>query len=144
MYFIATFALIYSIDRMRGLSRTSVVLGYLGSNAALAAMLWWVPVLRRVVFGLIILAVLVVEALGRRRSGERESARMLWMAVGVLLVAFAIWVMDYERVICAPQSLLQGHAAWHVLGAVSAWCIYRYYQQSRIIPPACISANTVA
>ncbi len=141
MYFIATFALIYSIDRVRGLSAATVVSAYLGSNLMLAAMLWWVPVIRRVAFGLLIGGVILVELIGSQRSraatvggdvGKMQSARLLWSAVAVLGVAFIVWVLDYERILCSPQSLIQGHAVWHILGAVSAWLLYRYYREAGV------------
>ncbi len=141
MYFIATFALIYSIDRVRGLTGTTVVAAYLGSNLLLAAMLWWVPVLRRAIFGLLIGGVIIVELAGNRgidgasnreHRGPAHSARLLWIAVGILAVAFIIWTLDYERIVCSPQSLIQGHAIWHILGAVSSWMLYRYYREAAI------------
>ena len=29
--------------------------------------------------------------------------------------------------LCRSDSLAQGHAVWHVLDAVAAWCLYRFY-----------------
>ncbi len=132
MYFIATFALVYSIDRVRGLSGPTIMAAYLGSNLLLAALLWWVPVARRLIFGLLIGGVILLETLGRKPSGSGGNARLLWIAIGILGVAFVIWMLDYERVMCSPHSLIQGHAVWHVLGAASAWMLYRYYRESVI------------
>lgn len=49
-------------------------------------------------------------------------------------VAFVIWILDFTRFVCAPESWVQGHAAWHILGAVAAWYLFRYYSISREVP----------
>ena len=43
-----------------------------------------------------------------------------------MLVAFTIWLLSNAGW-CDPDSLLQGHAAWHLLCAVAAYWLYRLY-----------------
>jgi dihydroceramidase len=131
MYLIATFALLYSIDRLLGLGGKVLVGTYIAMNSVLAMVLYWAPGLRRVVFGVLIVAVLYVEALIRRRAGRGAVRRNLWIAVAILTAAFVIWILDYTRVACRPESWIQGHAVWHVLGAVAAWYLYLYYRDQR-------------
>ena len=38
--------------------------------------------------------------------------------------------------LCDPHSLLQGHAAWHLLCAVSAYCLYRYWASGETLEVA--------
>ena len=127
MYLIATFALLYSIGQLRTLSAALFVSAYLAANTVLAALLYWVPVYRRPIFGVLILAVLFVELLIRRWHGPRSGARYLWIAAAIMGVAFVIWILDYRRTVCRPESWMQGHAVWHVLGAIAAWYLFRYY-----------------
>lgn len=48
--------------------------------------------------------------------------------IGAFLVAFFIWNMSLtDAVWCDPNSLIQGHAIWHLLNAVSVYCMFRYY-----------------
>ena len=28
---------------------------------------------------------------------------------------------------------MQGHALWHVLGALAGWCLYRYYESEAVV-----------
>jgi hypothetical protein len=141
MYLIATFALLYSIDRLRGLSRAAIVSGYIATNAVLAMLLYWVPVFRRVAFALLIVAVLIVETLIRRK-GDGSGTRPLWIAAAIMGLAFLIWVLDFTRMLCRPESWIQGHAVWHVLGAVAAWYLFRYYDEAR--NPASRTPNSAA
>jgi hypothetical protein len=131
MYLIATFALLYSVGQLRAVSGALFVAVFIASNAVLAMLLYWVPVYRRPVFGLLIVAVLFVEILTRRRSGPRSATRHLSVAAGIMGVAFVIWILDFTRTLCRPESWLQGHAVWHVLGAVAAWYLFRYYHESK-------------
>ena len=130
MYLIATFALLFSINKLRPLSGAWLVGSYLATNAVLAILLYWVPVVRRVVFAALILAVFFVETLIRRTSGHGSATRQLWIAVAIMGLAFIVWILDFTRVLCWPESWMQGHAVWHVLGAVAAWHLFRYYDES--------------
>lgn len=62
----------------------------------------------------------------RRRPGEMDG-RYLAAAVLVLTAGFAAWTLDITRLVCAPASVLQGHALWHVAGAAAALLLFRYY-----------------
>ncbi len=132
MYLIGTFALLYGIGRLGGLSGGTLAASYVGLNSGLALLLYWIPVVRRIAFGLIIVGVLVVEAAIRRTDLATGDSKYLKRAVGVMTVAFAIWIFDYTRTICDPTSPIQGHAIWHILGAVASWYLFRYYASQRV------------
>ena len=34
--------------------------------------------------------------------------------------------------LCRPESLAQGHALWHVLDALAAWFLYRFFASERV------------
>lgn len=127
MYLIATFALLYSIGQLRSLSGALFVSAYVVANAVLAMLLYWVPAYRRLIFGLLIVAVLFVELFIRRRHGPRSGGTHLLVAAAIMALAFVIWILDFTQAVCAPESWVQGHAMWHILGAVAAWYLFRYY-----------------
>ena len=131
MYLIATFALLYSISQLRALSGGLFVAAYIAANAVLAMLLYWVPVYRRPIFGLLVVAVLFVEILIRRRNGARAASRHLAIAAAIMGLAFVIWILDFTRTLCRPESWMQGHAVWHLLGAVASWYLFRYYDGSK-------------
>jgi hypothetical protein len=51
--------------------------------------------------------------------------------IGLLVIAYGLWVLDDRGVLCRPDSLLQGHAAWHTLTAVSALMLVLHYGTTR-------------
>ena len=57
------------------------------------------------------------------------------VALVAMLVAFTIWLLSNAGW-CDPDSLLQGHAAWHLLCAVSAYWLYRLYASERQALPS--------
>lgn len=86
--------------------------------------------LGNVVFGALLVLALTLEARLRSRAGAAAvgDVRWVWAAVASIGVAFVIWNLSKDgTALCHPHSLLQGHAAWHLLCAVSAYCLYRYW-----------------
>lgn len=130
MYLLATVALLYSIDRVHPLSAPTLGTSYLATNALLAMLLYWMPVVRRVVFASLIVALLIVEILIRRKRGSSSDIRHLKIAAAIMALAFVIWILDFTRILCRPESWIQGHAVWHVLGAVAAWYLLLYFEES--------------
>ena len=67
-----------------------------------------------------------------RNSPVTREVRWLGLAGGVFLVALVIWRFSHTGgVFCFPESVVQGHAVWHLLCAVSTAAIYIYYQSER-------------
>ena len=68
-------------------------------------------------------------------GGATRGARLGWgiASAGALALAFAIWNLAKDGTsFCHPHSLLQGHAAWHLLCAVAAYALYRLYASERV------------
>ena len=64
----------------------------------------------------------------RTRNAVALDLRWLVAAVGALALAFAVWnTAKTDRFGCFPDSLYQGHGVWHLLCAVSAYCLFRLY-----------------
>ena len=67
-----------------------------------------------------VLAVVTLVVIARR-VGSRPSSRQL---AAFALFAAGVATATLSRTggpLCAPDSLLQGHAAWHLLGAAGLW-----------------------
>ena len=129
MYLVATFILLHRLGPRLNLSPVRGALGFTLVNGVLMVGQVTTPALRRPVFALLLTLALIVEWRAAR-AGRR------WLGAGVLvmLVAFLFWVLDQQRLLCAPGSLLQGHAVWHLLGAVAAACLYRSYEDDAGAP----------
>jgi hypothetical protein len=123
MYLVATFILFHRLGPCLGLPPIGSALGFVAANALLMALQVTTPGARRIAFG-----GLLLTALGVEFEAAKAGRRFLAAGSGLMGAAFVIWILDRWRVFCAPESLLQGHAVWHVLGAAAAACLYRSYE----------------
>lgn len=128
MYLIATFALIYAYARLRPIRRELFLIGYLAMNAMLGYTLIVRPDLRREIFAALIYAVIALEVLYAFVEHPRIKLRYIVGAIGSLAVAYGIWFLDNNTMLCDPTSMLQGHAVWHLLGALAAFLLFLYYR----------------
>lgn len=132
MYLVGSFLLVRALARWRRIPDRRAIALYVALCAALTAVLVVMPEVRRWLFAvLLILAILVELAFARPL---RPGARLALYLGGILAtaLAFVIWILDQQGTVCAPHSLLQGHAAWHALGAVSLWLSFGYYRSERL------------
>jgi hypothetical protein len=136
MYLIAAFAVAYATMRLlRGGTRLLVGV-FLGAVAGCELAGAWdvtLPVVMHpgnAAFGLLLLVAAALEIAVIRRGGTRSAAGYAYAAFATILVAFVIWNVT-KTWLCDPHSPLQGHAAWHLLCAVSAYLLYRYYAGER-------------
>jgi dihydroceramidase len=142
MYLLITFALLYGVARRSRIRAGVAMVTYIVWNAALLGFQMSFPDMRRYVFGLLVLGVLAIEARFRRTSGGTIESRWLSRAAAVLGLAFLLWVLDITKVVCSPESTLQGHAMWHVLGALAGWCLYRYYESETVLMGQTVTHHT--
>lgn len=135
MFLVAAFAAAYSLARM-GKHDTrwfaAVFLGLVLVCEAVDQVPGSLPVLMHwgnVAFGALLLVALGVEWRLRRTTTADGDLRWIAGSVGALLLGFAIWNLAKDGgPWCRPHSLLQGHAAWHLLCALAAYLLYRYWQ----------------
>jgi hypothetical protein len=101
-------------------------------TVALAVTQYLFPEARRVLFALVLLPGIVLE-LTRLVTGygpRSPRARFVYVGVGALVVGYAIWLLDQNHIVCNPDSIIQGHATWHVLTALAAYMIFLHYRQT--------------
>ncbi len=134
MYLVAAFAASYAA--MRRWRRGPVFLGVAYAAAVAACELvgtygGHVPVVDfagNLAFGTFLLVALVLERQHARHNAVTLDLHWLVVAVAALAVAFAVWnTAKTDAFGCFPHSLYQGHGVWHVLCAVSAYCLFRLY-----------------
>lgn len=128
MYLLGSLVLAWALQRWRGLSNRDAVRIYVVLCSVLIGLLLLVPETRRWLFAVVLVAAIAAEWFGARP--RRAGVQPRWFVYGLLanIAAFAFWIPDQARTLCAPESLWQGHAVWHVLGAVAVACSYEYYR----------------
>jgi Ceramidase len=132
MYLVASFAVAYSAMRwLRGgtLLFAGIFMGGVAFCELVALYRAELPVVMfsgNAAFGLLLVTATALELLVLRRGETRTKRGYGYASLASILIAFSIW--NAARAwLCDPHSLIQGHAIWHLLGAVSAYFLYRYY-----------------
>jgi hypothetical protein len=128
MYLVSGFSLVYALAKIGRLDRAKSALLYIGVCGALVAVLLIAPEVRRWLFFAVLLTALIVEIAFARPVRPNAILRYLLLGVLVKAIGFGVWVLDQNRTLCAPDSLIQGHAFWHFCGAVSLWLTYCYFR----------------
>jgi hypothetical protein len=131
MYLVASLAAGYAVMRWWRGGPQLFAAGFLGGLAfcKLVEEVGSLPVVMswgNAAFGSLLVFATVVELRIMRRGETRSQRAFAFASVGTLLAAFAIWNATNAGM-CQPYSPLQGHAVWHVLDAVAAYLLYRYY-----------------
>jgi hypothetical protein len=132
MYLVASFAAAYAVMRWRRGGTPHFAATFVAGIAFCELVGLWGAKLPVVMYsGNAAFALLLVGATGLEvmimRRGEVHARRAYAIAsLTSILIAFAIWNAT-KTWLCDPYSFIQGHAIWHVLGAVSAYFLYRYY-----------------
>lgn len=131
MYLVGSFLLVSAMARWRRIPDGAAIVIYALLCLSLVAILVIAPEVRRWLFAVLLIAAIIMEmGFSRRR---RPGAKVAFYVGGLAATAaaFVIWVLDQDGVVCAPHSLLQGHAVWHLLGAASLWLTFNYYRSER-------------
>jgi hypothetical protein len=135
MYLVSGFMLVGAIAKARGLSDRQAVVLYLGVVGALALVLLAIPEVRRWLCAVVLIFAIILELGVARPRRPGVQTRYYLLGIAAKALAFTIWNLDQHGIVCAPQSLVQGHAVWHVLGALALWCTFLYYRSERPAGP---------
>ncbi|MCD4536252.1 ceramidase [Nocardioides sp. cx-169] len=150
MYLIAGFAVAYAAMRRweRGpgfLAATYAAVVLACELVGLLGEAPWLGHMGNVAFGTCLAAALWLESRVARAGGVALDVRWAWAAAGSILVALAVWTTAKTgSPLCFPGSLYQGHGVWHLLCAVSAWCLFRLYVSERPVSRTSLSPSAAA
>ena len=129
MYLFGVFLILGALYRSGQVTFRLATVTFLSANLVLAVVQYAVPDARRTLFALMLIPGLVLESLpsttGPSRSGWR--LRYLAPAIGLVVVAFAFWILDQTGLVCDPGAWFQGHGLWHILTAVAAYLLVVHY-----------------
>jgi dihydroceramidase len=131
MYLLTVLMLTYALQRLLGWRFWQAAWVYCALNAALTVVQVAIPDTRRYAFALVLLAALALEAVVWRRVRPARPYRWFWVGLGTFALAYGVWILDNSGAWCDPTSWLQGHAVWHVLGALAVGCLWRWYAAER-------------
>ncbi len=128
MYLVSGFMAVSAIAAWRGLSGRSALILYLAVLTVLISVLALMPEVRRWLYAVVLLVAIFLELICARPRRPHVKVRYYAAGIAAKALAFTIWILDQRGTLCAPESLIQGHAAWHLLGASALWLTFLYYR----------------
>jgi hypothetical protein len=130
------FWLTYNVTRAFDLTKTQFLASFGGLVAVLLVPRAVFGVLGFETFAGLTTAVLLSEFLVAR-SRLRVQRSWLWVSLALYLPALGVWWLSLSgNWLCEPASLLQGHALWHVITALSPGALYLYFRSGERAPAA--------
>ncbi|MFL5784711.1 MAG: ceramidase domain-containing protein [Bacteriovoracaceae bacterium] len=81
-------------------------------------------------FGVQISIALFVEIYMNKKGLAKPIYKPLWVACALFLVAYGIWNLDTNKIVCDPDNhFINGHAIWHILTGIAVWFLFKFYAQ---------------
>jgi hypothetical protein len=136
MFLFSSFVSSYAIMRWFSLSEVRFVILYTVS-LAICSLAYLSPYntlmplvdLSNYCFGLQLIIGTIFELRLRYERGHKIKAGWGWLCLFTFLLAFYIWNLSrtQDSPFCNPESLIQGHAIWHLLNALATYFLYLFY-----------------
>ncbi len=136
MFLFSSFICSYAIMRWYNLSKATFVVIYV-IGLAICSWAYLSPYNTRMplvdlsnyLFGLQIIIGTIYELMLRYVKGNKIKAIWGWSCLFTFLLAFLIWNLSrtQESLFCTPESLIQGHAIWHLLNALATYFLFMFY-----------------
>ena len=150
MYFFIFFVVAYDLTRWLGRGRTFFLVAYFGPLGI--ATVWQtvmsgssIPIFATAVTAAVLLEIALAVHAARAGArpvtdaspAERSRLRVIggsrrWVVFGATCfgLAASVWLPAHtDGPLCFPDSLLQGHAAWHLLCALTVGAIYLHFRE---------------
>ena len=136
MYTFITFFLVYEVRTIRRESAEFLLRGWLTANAVLAVFQWFADNgIGKVVFAVLIVATLAANRLVVGATGDlkiERDQRLFWTGLGIYVAGNVIWTLSRTgAVLCNPNTVLQGHAVWHITSAAAVAAFFLYLRSER-------------
>jgi hypothetical protein len=135
MHLFITYLLLYDVVVLQNRSTAWFLRSFAVANVALGMVLWVMDNgYGKFLFGALIVVTMVAEyRLGRRDAPVARDRRWFWAGLAVYGFGQVIWLLSRDGApLCDPDSLLQGHALWHLTGAATVLLLYRYLRSEQI------------
>lgn len=74
--------------------------------------------------------ILGLEILCFNKAIQKIDYRFLGLGLIGIIIAETFSLLDVNRIMCDPNNhIIQGHALWHVIGAIAFIPVFKFYQQ---------------
>jgi hypothetical protein len=130
MYMYILFLIFYLIYYADILDQKKGILFYMILLFVSGIFLYQSPLFRRILFGFYVILTLFVFY--RIKNKIFINPKNFYIALAIFIISYAIWLLDYYRILCNPESWIQGHGIWHTLNSMVIYYLYLFFWELRI------------
>ena len=133
MYVFVAIPMVLNMRRLGKVNENNQYLWYLVWVVALSAITPVVhfskiiPIQALVLFCVIF--VIVTEFMLYKRARTKPQYKFFIGSIFFITAGAGFSALDVTRTLCMPYSIIQGHAMWHCLSAISLFVLYHFYNQ---------------
>lgn len=141
MFLFSAFLFIYALVRLMNWSKSTFTILFVG-NILVCSAIYLSPYnvinfplkLSEFCFATNLVAATIIELYHHFALGNKIKASWGYLTIFTFFVAFAIWILSrtQDSLFCDPNSLIQGHAIWHLLNAVAAYFLFLFYTSEEV------------
>lgn len=129
MYLLTLFMLVYIWQRIFNWTNNTSFTIYFILNTVSSLALIFYPETRRFLFAIFLIIALFFEFYAIKIKSITLTPKYLIIGISIFAVSYIIWILDNSKIICFPESIIQGHSIWHLLGALAVVFLSKYYSQ---------------
>jgi hypothetical protein len=117
LHFTIIFSIVLITCIIANFTHCEIIFGFFGTTA----------------FAFYITLTCILESLNIYIRKMQHQTRWAYLSLGTLLLSFLIWNLTRTGTpLCNPDSVIQGHAIWHGLDALSVYFLFRYYVSEHV------------
>ena len=137
MYVFTNLLIALNLVRLGALSRERLWPAYAASVVALTALTVALRFTPFPIQGIVLAAILAIVASELRDRAPGIDRRFFWASLAALTIGAGFSAADVTGAFCEPENhVVQGHAIWHVLGAISLVFAALHYRALRVFDDA--------
>jgi hypothetical protein len=126
MYLVGSFTLFFGYAHLHPITLKQFLILFFILNLFLEILIFFYPVVRGLMFGVLVLATLLVDRMAIRQGRMKNQSNYLLWGIELFFLAYFFWALDDLRIVCYPTSSFQGHSVWHFLTAIVVFVLFLY------------------
>jgi hypothetical protein len=128
MYVYILFLIIFLLYKTRILKKYPAIWIYSILLIFSGIFLYQSPLLRRFLFGFYV--ILTIFVFFKVKNQISLKPKYFYIALLLFTISYGIWLLDYYKILCNPESLIQGHGIWHTIDSFVIYYLYLFFKEN--------------
>ncbi|GIX40684.1 MAG: hypothetical protein KatS3mg129_0417 [Leptospiraceae bacterium] len=131
MYMYILFLIIYLLYKTHFIKKNQAIIIYLIGLILSGIFLYDSPLFRRFLFGFYV--IITIFVFQRVKNHIPIKPKNFYIALILFAISYGIWLLDYYKIFCNPESIIQGHGIWHTIDSIVIYYIYLFIKENFLV-----------